>query len=850
MTQFQTVYIFPTIPDSLKFLDELSRNLWWSWQRDAVELFRRIDPLLWRNSYRNPIYFSTLIPQDRLLELSRDESFLAHQARVKARYEAMIQSAPETSAPVFGENETVAYFSMEFGIHESLPLFAGGLGILAGDHLKSASDMKIPLTGVGLFYRQGYFHQYLDYDGYQQESYPRTDMYSIPLEHALDTDDNEVRISVEGPEGIIHAVVWKLKVGRIPLYLLDTNIRDNPPEIRDITSSLYTGDQKKRLAQEVLLGIGGMRALTAMGIHPTVCHLNEGHCSFAGIERLAFFMSHYHMDIKTALEVVPRSTIFTTHTPVAAGHDEFPAYLVKPYLVPLQEKLQTSAEEMISWGQPITATPEQPFSMFVLGQRMAQFCNGVSRLHGKVARRMWTHIWPQVLESDIPITHITNGVHIPTWISNENALLFERYIGPEWHMNLQNPAVLKRFDHIYDEELWRAHVMNRSRLVRVCREMMKAQYQRRHAPMSKMKDAESVLDQDILTIAFARRFASYKRAYLILQDPERFEAILNSEKHPVQFVFSGKAHPRDTEGKDLIKRLLEFARKPNVRRRIVFLEDYDIHIARHLVQGADVWLNTPRRPFEACGTSGIKAAMNGVLNVSIMDGWWDEGYSPDSGWQIGDGFDYTDPGYQDLLDSRSLYSVLENEVIPCFYDRDKGGIPMEWIRMMKSSMKMAMQHFSSQRMVSDYHERFYIPGAKQTLVLMENDAEMSKQLSARRARLQSCWKQIHIMAPVVMNPKKYYRIGDAFRVTAAVHLGVLTPEEVDVELCMGIPRTIDELDSVQADIMTVSSDLGDGQYLYACTTTCSISGRLAFTARVMPHGDDWIKFTPGLITWA
>lgn len=850
MTQFQTVYIFPTIPEPLLFLDVLSRNLWWSWQRDAVELFRRIDPLLWRESKGNPLYFSTLVPQERFEEIARDESFLAHQARVKARFESMLQAPVDASSAVFGDKGTIAYFSMEFGIHESLPLFAGGLGILAGDHLKSASDMRVPLTGVGLFYRQGYFHQSLDYDGYQQEAYPRTDMYSIPLERALDPQGNEVRISVSGPDGEIHAMVWKLNIGRIPLYLLDANIRENPPEIRDITSSLYTGDQKKRLAQEILLGIGGMRALTAMGIFPTVCHMNEGHCAFASLERLALFMSSLNIDIKTALEIVPRTTVFTTHTPVAAGHDEFPLFMVKPYLIPFQETLQTPVEEMLSWGQLITASSDQPFSMFVLGRRMSQYCNGVSKLHGKVARRMWMDIWPGVSESEIPITHVTNGVHIPTWISHENALLFERYIGPDWHMDVQHADIFRRFDQIYDEELWRAHDMNRSRLIRTCREMMITQYQRRHAPMARMKDAESVLEQDVLTIAFARRFASYKRAYLILQEPERFEDILNSKTHPVQFIFSGKAHPRDTEGKDLIRRLIEFSRRSSVRRRIVFLEDYDIHIARHLVQGADVWLNTPRRPFEACGTSGIKAAINGVLNVSILDGWWDEGYSEACGWQIGNRNDQTDPGYQDLLDSRSLYNVLENEVIPCFYERSKGGIPVNWIHMMKASMKMAMRQFSSQRMVGDYQENFYYPGAYRSQELLYNHSEEARHLAAQHRRLMQNWEQIHLMPPVVVNPRKFYRIGDEFCVTVTVHLGELAPSEVEVALCIGTQKTVDALEDIQAETMSVSQELGYSHYQYSCATVCKVSGQFAFTARVTPQGDNWIKYTPGLITWA
>ena len=409
--------------------------------------------------------------------------------------------------------------------------------------------------------------------------------------------------------------------------------------------------------------------------------------------------------------------------------------------------------------------------------------------------------------------------------------------------------IINRIDDIYDEELWRAHEMSRARLMRTCRDLMVSNTAA-GTPQGHYGRRESVLDHDALTIAFARRFATYKRAYLMLQDPERFEAILNSATHPVQIIFAGKAHPRDTEGKDLIKRLIEFCQKTSVRHRIVFLEDYDIHIARHLVQGADVWLNTPRRPFEACGTSGIKAAINGVLNVSIMDGWWCEGYSEDSGWRIGNGDDYSDPDYQDLMDSRSLYNVLENEVIPCFYERSKGGIPVTWIRMMKASMKMAMRQFSSSRMVGDYQEKFYHPAAYRSQELLYNQADESRKLEDQHLRLMLHWKEIHIMPPVVVNPKKFYRIGDVFSVTVAVHLGVLNTSEVDVELCMGTLKTVDELENIQTETMTVSQDLGYSHYLYACTTNCKVSGQFAFTARVTPCGDNWTKYTPGLITWA
>jgi starch phosphorylase len=849
MNFLQTFNVYPTLPESIRFLEKLSRNLWWSWQRDAIELFRRIDQKLWSECKGNPVTFLTRIPQARLEEISQDESFLIHQRQVKDIFFSKIEGDAENGHTPYGTNGTIAYFSMEFGIHESVPLFAGGLGVLAGDHLKSASDMELPITGVGLFYQNGYFHQYLDHDGYQQEEYPETDVFDVPMEKVLDAGGNDLTITVDGPSGNIHAGVWKLQVGRIPLYLLDTNISINPPDIRTITSNLYAGDYEKRLAQEVLLGIGGIRALTALNIFPTVCHINEGHPAFANIERLYEFMSRYHIDARTAMEITPRSTVFTTHTPVPAGHDEFPAHWVEPYLRPLSERMGVSTDEMVSWGQPQNHGTEKPFSMFILGKRLAQYCNGVSRLHGRVARRMWANLWPGLPESEIPITNITNGVHVSTWLSHEYSSLFERYIGPNWELDIRNPEIVKRFHDMYDEELWRAHEINRARLVRTCRKKMVDQYRRRHAPISMIKDAETVLDQGTLTIAFARRFASYKRAYLILQEPERLEAMITNPNYPVQFIFSGKAHPKDKEGKDLIKRLVEFARRPSVRHRIVFLEDYSIHLAKHLVQGSDVWLNNPRRPFEACGTSGMKAAMNGVLNVSILDGWWDEAYSEKCGWIIGDGFEYTDPGYQDIVDCRSLYNVLENEVIPCFYEREKGGLPTHWIRMMKESMKTTLQHFSSHRMVSEYEQLYYIQSAYRSAELLRNNAEEAIRIRSQMERLARLWRHIAVKNPV-SDVKRHYQLDDSLSVLVDVYLGGLHPDEVDVELCYGKFRSVDEMDDLHTEKMYDWKDLGGGNYCYRHSILCRKPGRFAFTVRVMPKGDDYIRYTPGLITWA
>jgi len=849
MKYLQPFQVFPTIPESLSFLDVLSRNLWWSWQHDAKELFRRIDPKLWRDSGRNPIVFSTMVPKERLEALSKDEGFLVHQKRVKEHFETALLPKQTLSDSPAGPGGNIAYFSMEFGIHECLPLFAGGLGILAGDHLKAASDLMLPLTGVSLLYRQGYFRQFLNQDGMQQEEYPEVDLYTFPVERALDLSGKELFINISGPNGGIRAQVWKLMVGRASLFLIDTNLPDNPPEIREITANLYPANQYKRLAQEVVLGIGGMRALSAMGIFPSVIHMNEGHCAFAGIERLSQLISKLNIDLKAALEIAPRSTVFTTHTPVIAGHDVFPAEIVKPYIEPLKHALGADEKEILSWGQPAWKDSDGQFSMFVLGLRMAQHRNGVSRLHGSVARKMWAHVWPERPVDEIPITHITNGAHVPSWISYDVSILLDRYLGPGWNRHPWNPVIMNRIDDIYNEDLWRVHELNRSRLIRTCRELMVKQYEKRNAPKSMMGDIESVLDQDALTIVFARRFATYKRSHLLFMDPGRLEEILTSKTNPVQIIFAGKAHPKDQEGKDLIQKVVQFAQKPDIRHRLIFLEDYDINIARILVQGADVWLNTPRRPFEACGTSGMKAAINGALNISILDGWWCEGFSEERGWRIGNGEEYFDNEYQDNVESQALYNLLTDDVIPCFYDRKNGDSPQKWLYKMKESMKMAMKNFCSHVMVSNYNNMFYNPSAKRLQDLLSDNAAEAKALAMQRDRLRALWKFIKLETPVRKQTGPF-RAGDTFNVSAEVYLGELKPEELEIQLYFGRMKSVDSVTDGKAETMKVHEHLGDGRYLYECDIICDNSGRFGFTARAIPKGDDWIKYTPEFLTWA
>ncbi|MBF0224469.1 MAG: alpha-glucan family phosphorylase [Desulfobacterales bacterium] len=850
MRPIQSFQVYPDIPDSLRFIEILSRNMWWSWQRDAIDIYRRVDPMLWEKAGRNPLYLSTFMKQDRLVEISKDRSFLAHLSRIKEQYEHQIADVIDFSQTPYGSSNAIAYFSMEFGIHESLPIFAGGLGILAGDHLKAASDMKVPLVGVGLLYRHGYFRQFLSNDGWQQEDYPETDLYHLPVFKAKNQADEEVFVTVDCPQGKITAAVWKILIGRVSLYLLDTNIPENPPEIREITSKLYLSEPRTRIAQEVLLGIGGLKALAQMGIIPSVIHMNEGHCSFSVLERVAQIMEKYNVDLKTALEIVPRINVFTTHTPVPAGHDEFPVDLVRPCIAPYESRLGIPMKELMSWGQHPGSGEHSPFCMFILGVKLAHFCNGVSKLHGDVARKMWLHLWPNRPVDEIPITHVTNGVHVPSWISHENSQLFDRYLGPEWHFKLNDEDTINRIDDIYDEELWRAHEMSRARLIRTCRKMMLKQYGRRNAPKEMMIEAESVLDQDVLTIAFARRFATYKRANLLLQDPERFERIITSEKYPVQFVFSGKAHPRDNEGKELIKRLIQFARKPSLRHRIVFIEDYDIHMARHLVHGADIWLNTPRRPNEACGTSGMKAAINGVLNVSILDGWWCEGYNADTGtgWAIGAGEDYFDSGYQDSVESQALYNILENEIIPCFYERQTGDAPHRWLKMMKASMKMGILDFCSTRMVSDYEKRFYLPAIENLNRLVKDNAAEAKHLCQQHHRLQELWKDIRIEPPV-RESDGTARVGACLKISSGVHLGRLRPDEVEVQLYYGRLKSVDAFESSATEIMTVSEDRGNGYYIYSCNLSCNFPGRVGFTVRAIPKGDEVTQTMAGFMAW-
>jgi len=846
--KIQLFNVAPAIPQELDFLETLARNLWWCWNPDAIELFRRINPQLWRKVSHNPLEFLSSIPQKRFEALTADDAFLSHLQQVQNLFETEVLRTKD-GKPAAPPAQCIGYFSLEYGIHESVRLYSGGLGVLAGDHLKSSSDLNVPLVAVGLLYGQGYFQQYLNTDGWQQEGYPFSEMHLLPLTKACDQNKQQVFVEIQLPDGRLKASVWRMDIGRVPLYLLDANLPENSPEHRKITSQLYGGDRTTRLRQELLLTLGGFRALLALGHDPIVCHMNESHAAFVLVARMLHLCKNKGLSCKAAVEVINRSGVFTTHTPVPAGNEYFATDLLKPHLDALLGRDgPMRAEDVIALGQQSPHPHE--VSMTVVGLKGARRSNGVSKIHGRVARQMWANLWPNKAEDEIPISHVTNGIHVTSWLSPDMTVLYDRYLGTSWRDNPGSENVLSGIPNIPDEELWRAHELARSRLLRITRERTEEQYRARNASKAELAQAKSMLDQDALTIGFARRFATYKRATLLLRNPQRLQALLMNEDRPVQIIFAGKAHPADDMGKELIRQLVQFARKPDARRHVVFLENYDMNIARTLVQGVDVWLNTPRRPQEASGTSGMKAAINGSLNLSILDGWWNEGYAEGNGWAIGEGQEYDDSEYQDTVESQALFNLLENEVVPLFYDRPAGDVPINWAKMMKNTIRMGLSFFTSHRMIREYYDLFYKPAWNDYLDLMADNASKANALVRQRDRLDSTWGSVSLTAPKADQDISLLHVGDKFTVTSHVSLGGLQPDEVEVEVYYGPVDSENRIVESRSESMSPVSKVSEGTYLYKQEVTCTATGRYGFSARVMPRGNEWKHVMPGYITWA
>lgn len=695
-------------------LEELARNLFWTWHAEAREVFRDLYPALWRQKGNNPLRFLDALTDDYLMERKK---MMGLGSRVTRAYYALRDYLDD--ANTWGAHHVrslrvrpVAYFSAEFGLHETLPIYSGGLGVLSGDHLKSASDLDVPLVGVGLLYARGYFTQTLDIDGRQQEHYLDTDVSTLPLELARCRDGHPCRVILEtNHDDRIHVQVWTARVGRCKLFLLDTNVAENTDENKHLTAQLYGGDDRVRIRQELVLGVGGMRMLEAMNINPGVLHLNEGHCAFATLELARQAMARNGKTFEDVLESVAGMSVFTTHTPVAAGHDRFEAGLIEENLQQIRDSLGLDNSEFMALGRTNPHDENETFCMTVLGLKMSRHRNAVSSLHRRVSKTMWKSIWPEKEESDVPIAHITNGVHVDTWLAPEMDRLYKRWLGEEWHEQMYAPATWEPVDDIYDEELWELNELLRDQLLDFTRERVRKQNLSRGTEDPTQDPDRPFLTPNALTIGVARRFAPYKRSDLLLRDDERLDRLLNNPSRPVQLIFAGKAHPRDEDGKNMIQRIYRSSRDPRFVGKIVFLENYDFNITRHLVQGVHLWLNTPRRPLEACGTSGMKAVLNGALNLSVIDGWWAEAYDGTNGFAIGSGSEHADWRKQDQMDLEALYDALENEIVPLFFDRDEDGVPREWLQRQKNALRTLAWRFSGHRMVGEYVKYCYVPAA-------------------------------------------------------------------------------------------------------------------------------------------
>jgi starch phosphorylase len=846
----RTFAVLPHLPERLQALQKLAYNMWWCWNHEAVSLLRRIDDDLFEAVENSPVKMLGAIDQSRLEELLQDDGFLAHMDRVESALDNYMTS-PTWFHETYGAeaNCRFAYFSAEFGIHESIPIYSGGLGLLAGDHLKAASDLGIPLTGVGLMYREGYFRQYLNVDGWQQERYPENDFFNLPLIPETKPDGLPILINIPFPSREVWARIWRIQVGRIPLYLLDTNIAKNAAEDRNITSQLYGGDNDMRVRQEMVLGIGGIRALRALGKAPTVCHMNEGHSAFSGLERIRILMEEQGLDFPSAREAVEAGTCFTTHTPVPAGNDVFPPQLIEHYFSSYLPLLKIDRNEFLGMGRQNPRDANEQFCMTVLALRLANISNGVSRLHGSVSRKMWKSLWPDLPDAEIPIISITNGIHTRSWLAPEMTQLYDRYLGIQWEERPTDHSIWKRVDHIPDAELWRTHERRRERLVAFARRRLKAQLKRRGAPMAEIARAEEVLDPDALTIGFARRFATYKRGTLIFRNLDRLGAMINDKDRPLQLLFAGKAHPRDHGGKELIAEILHIARRPEFRRRIVFLEDYEINLARYMVQGVDVWLNNPRRPLEASGTSGMKVCPNGGINLSILDGWWVEGYAQDNGWAIGAGEEYTDLHYQDDVESRAIYDLLEQEIVPSFYTRSSDGLPRAWLKVMKRSIATCCPVFNTNRMVQDYVEKAYWPSSQRFDKLTADNFGKARSLAQWRKRVAQGWSQIRVET-VEASGVDPMRVGGQLDVKARINLGFFSPDDVEVQLFHGAVDSLGEIPKPHTIMMSHNGQHDGVSWIYQGTIPCKSSGQHGYAVRVLPKNSDLASlFEPGLVCW-
>ena len=833
---FNRITVNPQLPKRIEKLSEISNNLWWSWNTQFLRLFQKIDRDLWETCEKNPVKFLKTVSQDKLEEASKNSEFLKQYDKIAKEFEDYMNSKNTWFNNKYPENKNdlIAYFSAEYGLDQTIPIYSGGLGILSGDHLKSASDLGIPLVAVGLLYKNGYFHQKINGYGDQETEYHNIELSNLPINPVKDENGEDLLIYVKFPKRRLYLKVWQINVGRIKLYLLDSDIEKNNPEDRDVTLRLYGGDQEMRIRQEIVLGMGGTNLLTrVLGLKPTVFHMNEGHSAFLILELIKNIIKEKQVSFEVAKDIASSKTVFTTHTPVPAGNDIFPIDLVEKYFKDFWPRINLSREEFLKLGMKPCQELEPGFNMGILALKVAGKKNGVSKLHGAVSRELFGDVWPEIAANESPITYVTNGIHTCSWLSPKLKELYNKYLIPYWQDNIHDDKVWEKINDIPDEELWEAHKQRKMKLLNLVKESTTERLRRSGYSYEEINEITSKINPEALTIGFARRFATNKRATLIFKDLERITQILNYSDKPVQLIFAGKAHPADKEGQDLIKRIHEISMMPQFKGKIFLLENYNIAMSRYLVSGVDVWLNNPRRPMEASGTSGQKASVNGVINFSVLDGWWAEGYNQENGWTIGTNAEYNSYEEQDIADSQSMYHTLEEKIIPTYYDKDENGLSKKWMKIMKNSIISTGGKYSTARMLVDYTNQLYIPLCNLTKKYYENVDNVAEYNLWKR-NLYINWKDIKITQKNNLN-NITMDAGNNIEVGCEVKLPNIDVNNIEVECYYG--KILDN--GIVENVSIIPMKLEDENeaekiYRYTAKIELKTGGNYGYTFRVMP----------------
>lgn len=829
--------VVPKIPENISGIKEISQNMWWTWNYKAQELFQKIDNELWNASHRNPIVFLKKVEQKKLNQVSQNQDYLTLYNEVLNSFKNYLNKSENTwfetthSGTKKGE---IAYFCMEYGLHESFPMYSGGLGILAGDHLKSASDLGIPLIAVGLLYKKGYFIQKINAEGWQESIYLDYDFSDFPIKPAKDINGEDVYIQLNILGKKIFVKVWKVEVGRVNLYLLDTNLKQNDPEDRELTSTLYGGDIEMRIKQEILIGIGGIRAIRKLGYNPSVWHMNEGHAAFLGLERIRELVQQEGLNFNQAIEVVRAGNVFTTHTPVPAGNDVFSVSLIDKYFGDYWPSLGATRQDFLNLGLEKQKDGNELFSMTILALKLSGRANGVSKLHGEVSRKLWNHVWSGIEWLEVPISYVTNGVHINTWLNPKLQEFLKQYLGEDWMSKIDDPDLWKKMDNIPDKELWETHKRLKKELIEYIRQSIKEQRSRHGETVEQLEQVNQIGDEKALTIGFARRYATYKRADLIFKDEERLKRILNNPEKPVQIIFAGKAHPADKPGQEIIKRIYEYSRKPEFHNKIIILENYDMNMARHLVSGVDIWLNNPRRPREASGTSGQKAGMNGALNFSGLDGWWVEGYNGKNGWAIGDNRDYDDLELQDRIDSVSIYNQLEKQIIPMYYENTNEKFSKHWVEKMKESITSVTSFFNTSRMLKEYTQKLYMPALEQYKNFSNENYKLAKELVRWINLLKENWDAIKIHVIFDQDLLEVKTAEEDLEIKAEIYLPGIGPDSILPEIVVARLEGGKTVDIKRHD-MKLIKEVQKDTYLYSARFKIEDRGEYGINVRVSPN---------------